>query len=953
MRNFRLLFMFMFLLLNLGLGARADNIIRVSSVQGVPGEEVMVSISLDNSDDISSMQVSIPLTDALSLVDGSGTLGSRCSSHSLTIGAKDGLLNVLVYSMGMSAITGNRGEVASFKLKLGSQPETINLTPSKIVLTNTDGQTISSSAESGSVTVLSAKAEYNRTEIDFGRVPIRSSYQKTITVTNVGNADLTINGLLFSDVNVFSSTTVFPKTISAGASGQLNINYSPVDRGSIEKTVKVDCNSSSKLNTIKLNAQPYAVNELHIQPASGIADEEVTVSMTMNNMDPISGFQIEFAMPKQLQFLEGSFAISNRKVDHVTSTSVNNGIVRIIVYSPSDKFLMGNDGEIGSFKVKLVGRNSVELTPTKTVLSATINNKVENVVSGVYGGLITISSPTISSDSTLDFGAIPVTEEAEKSLKVYNYGSTPLTINRVVFNNDNLSIKESLPITINSYESKALTVVYNSLEQTSFDAIMQIYSNDPEKRLHEVAVTGSRYAPNALTITALPCGTNDILEVVMHLDNYDAIGGLQFDMIYPNQYYSVPDNNVTLTTSANGMTVTQREIDQQTVRYFCYFLDGRSIPANAGVIMTINYAPKAEVPIGSYNVQLTNVKLGTGELSDKNSGTDQQISFTVEPTIVVKAVNVSREYGDANPTFNYTTEGGALAGTPEIICEATTTSPVGTYDIIINKGSITNNIVNFEKGTLTITPAPLTVKAGNYNKTQGDENPTFELIYEGFKNNETPDILIKQVTISCEATENSAPGEYPITLSGAEAQNYEISYVAGTLIISEAQSYMLTYLVDGDTYKNYSIKYHDAITPEPAPTKEGYTFSGWSEIPETMPAHDVTVTGTFSINQYTITYMIDEDVYTTDKVNYGSKITPPTPPGREGYDFAWGDYPETMPAYNITIYGTYATCIENIMAGKYGNVQFYTPDGKLLDKPQKGLNIVRMSDGIVKKVLVK
>ena len=41
------------------------------------------------------------------------------------------------------------------------------------------------------------------------------------------------------------------------------------------------------------------------------------------------------------------------------------------------------------------------------------------------------------------------------------------------------------------------------------------------------------------------------------------------------------------------------------------------------------------------------------------------------------------------------------------------------------------------------------------------------------------------------------------------------------------------------------------------------------------------------------------------------------------------------------------------MAGEHGYVQFYTPDGKLLDKPQKGLNIIRMSDGTVKKIVVK
>lgn len=55
----------------------------------------------------------------------------------------------------------------------------------------------------------------------------------------------------------------------------------------------------------------------------------------------------------------------------------------------------------------------------------------------------------------------------------------------------------------------------------------------------------------------------------------------------------------------------------------------------------------------------------------------------------------------------------------------------------------------------------------------------------------------------------------------------------------------LTYMVDGEVYKTYSIEEDEEIIAEPEPVREGFTFSGWSEIPETMPAHDVTVTGTF------------------------------------------------------------------------------------------------------------
>ena len=59
--------------------------------------------------------------------------------------------------------------------------------------------------------------------------------------------------------------------------------------------------------------------------------------------------------------------------------------------------------------------------------------------------------------------------------------------------------------------------------------------------------------------------------------------------------------------------------------------------------------------------------------------------------------------------------------------------------------------------------------------------------------------------------------------------------------IGEAeQYYTLTYMLDGTKYREYSFRKGEIITPVPVPSKGGYTYSGWSEIPETMPDHDVT-----------------------------------------------------------------------------------------------------------------
>ena len=175
--------------------------------------------------------------------------------------------------------------------------------------------------------------------------------------------------------------------------------------------------------------------------------------------------------------------------------------------------------------------------------------------------------------------------------------------------------------------------------------------------------------------------------------------------------------------------------------------------------------------------------------------------------VVVTAKNYMRKYGEANPTFEYTSTGATLNGTPVLSCTATATSPVGTYPIVVNKGSVKNYNASYVNGTLTITKASLTIAAKNYTIKQGEALPTFDASYTGFKNGETKSVLTKQPTFVCSATSASAPGTYDITVSGAEAKNYDITYTKGTLTIEEsAVEPVITdgNCIDGIYYKFYN-----------------------------------------------------------------------------------------------------------------------------------------------------
>lgn len=121
-----------------------------------------------------------------------------------------------------------------------------------------------------------------------------------------------------------------------------------------------------------------------------------------------------------------------------------------------------------------------------------------------------------------------------------------------------------------------------------------------------------------------------------------------------------------------------------------------------------------------------------------------------------------------------------------------------------------------------------------------------------------------------------------------------------------ANTYTITFdTAGGSEIAPITQDYGTVITAPEAPTREGYTFIGWDkEIPTTMPAENMTVTAQWEINQYTITFDTNggSEIAPITQ-DYGTAITAPADPTREGYTFIGWDreIPKTMPAENITL----------------------------------------------------
>ena len=243
-------------------------------------------------------------------------------------------------------------------------------------------------------------------------------------------------------------------------------------------------------------------------------------------------------------------------------------------------------------------------------------------------------------------------------------------------------------------------------------------------------------------------------------------------------------------------------------------------------------ATSASAP-GTYDIIVSGAFAGNYDITCVK-GT---LTITAAAPVTVATKSYSRKYGEANPTFEYTTSGAALSGTPSITCEATATSPVGEYEIVASKGTVTNYNVTYVNGKLTITKAPLTITAKSYTIKQGDALPTFEAEYSGFKNNETASVLSTQPTVGTTATSASEPGTYDIIVSGASATNYDITYVKGTLTITQADPVTVA-------AKSYSRQYGEA-NPTFEYTTSGATLSG-------TPSITCAATATSPVGEYDI-----------------------------------------------------------------------------------------------------
>ena len=656
-------------------------------------------ISLNNTDEVAAIQFDIIFNATVFELTSGHVLSSRASnSHDLAVSnPSDGVIRVVIYSVTNTAIIGDSGTLLTLKLKSKTLPGTFNIGHAGLVVSSPTQSSVSTTINNGSLKVLGAILNISTTSISFGRVPIGNTPQRTITVSNSGNTNLELSGS--NDISPFSISESFPITILPNSSKNLTTTVTTVNKYNSEENILFQNNDEDPLRKIKevaLSANIYAVNEIHIGSGSGEIHSEISIPVSINNMESFNGFQFDVTLPQNITYVNNSVALSSRKGDHIVSGSlINTNTLRIISYSNSNAEFSGDEGEVIIFKLKPeVSSGNYNLTISNPIIS---NSSLGNIESDSYSGSVQIYSPNlVTSPSSISFGRVPITETREQTIRLTNNGSAELIINSIVKDVSLFNIDTPTPFSIAQGESKNIKLTFTPNSIGTVNQNISIRHNGSTEQ-NVINVTSDIFSPNYLkvkNITAEP-GSSSFLDIELY--NNDNIRGIQFDVTLNSEFnYNVSDylliDNGTIFSSSNS------NLGSNIYRFILYNTSGNNIQKGSGSILRIPFTIPQNTNFGDYTVSFSNVVISgpnnTSVASEALEFGKVILADSSAPVITLLNnatvdIEVGGTYTDAGATANDNYDGDITSNI--VTVNNVDTSTIGTYTVTYNVSDANGN----------------------------------------------------------------------------------------------------------------------------------------------------------------------------------------------------------------------------------------------------------------------
>jgi gliding motility-associated-like protein len=413
---------------------------------------------------------------------------------------------------------------------------------------------------------------------------------------------------------------------------------------------------------------------------------------------------------------------------------------------------------------------AASLSVVKASLTVTAENKVR-----AYGA----SNPTFN----VNYSGF-VNGESSGNLMVQPVASTSATIT---------SNAGTYPITVSGGVDNNYAFNYVPATLTVSKIMLNVTANNQSRAYGvgnpslTVSYTGFVNGETSAILSTVPSATTTAT-ILSNVGNYPitVAGGVDENYQFTYAAAVLTINKATLTVTANNQNRFYGFANPPLTIVYSGFANGETTSV-LNTVPVITTSANISSNVGNYPITIS------GGVDNNYAFNYVQGTLSINKILLtVKADNKNRPYGAVNPalTFSYSGfvngEGAAhLNVAPTATTTATVASGAGSYPISVSGGSDNNYDFTYTQGQLTIDKIILTATAQNQTRFYGYANPTLTFTYTGFVNGENATVLDTKPVSSTIAVTSSAPGTYPIIISGGADNNYDFNYLPGVLTINK------------------------------------------------------------------------------------------------------------------------------------------------------------------------
>ena len=383
-------------------------------------------------------------------------------------------------------------------------------------------------------------------------------------------------------------------------------------------------------------------------------------------------------------------------------------------------------------------------------------------------------APTVTFTSDMPAGFIPTAYDMpalEKDAGAYTQ-NVPFT-----FTNNDMSFEVDIPYNY--------TITPITLKAKVVDASREYGDANPEFTSTYTGFVNNEDAGVLTSHGAFTTTAKTISDVGTYVIKQS--GATAHNYVFEYEDGKLTINKAPLTMTANNKTITYgNKLPSFDVTYTG--LKNNETKPKWTKTPIISSTATADSDAGTYPIEINDADATNYTLTTANG------TLTInKAALSIKADNKNKLYGEMNPELTCSYVGfvknqtdAVLNSKPQLNTTATTNSAVGIYPIEVSGAEATNYSISYQNAELTINKRELSVTANNYTRAYGEENPEFELTYQGFVNNEDESVLKAKPVATTSATSTSDVGEYSIIVGNGVADNYNFQYINGKLTIEKA-----------------------------------------------------------------------------------------------------------------------------------------------------------------------